>query len=213
MTPAVTSTPHELTVDLKTVKRVLLRPCPDFTDDDFFDFCQRHDKLLRIERNAEGEIIVMVPLGTEGGGIEFDVAGELRDWARRDGRGRGFGPNAGITLPDGSTFSPDVFWVPSQLWRAVPRSQRRKFAPLVPSFVIEIRSASDRVKDLHDKMLAYLRNGVELGWFIDPICRKVRIYRQGEPFIELDNPASVEGAGPVAGFVLDLKEIYDELDR
>ena len=211
MTLAVTTTPHELTVDLNTIRHVALRPGPEFTDEDFFHFCQEHE-LLRIERSADGEIFVMAPVGTEGGGIEYDVAGEFRNWTRRDRRGRGFGPNAGITLPDGSAFSPDVFWVPAEVWKAVPGSQRRKFAQLIPPFVIEIRSPTDRIKDLHEKMLIYVRNGVELGWLIDPISRTVRIYRQNEPFVELDNPSRVEGEGPVSGFVLDLKQIYDELD-
>jgi Uma2 family endonuclease len=202
-------------IDLDIFERVVLRPPPDFSDDDFFDFCQRPEhELLRIERNAEGDIIVMAPVGTEGGFTESQVAVELSIWAKRDGRGLAFGSNTGIKLPDGSTFSPDAFWITNETWKAIPRAIRKKFASCVPPFVIEVRSPSDRKKDLHEKMLAYLRNGVELGWLIDPLSRTptVRIYRQSEPFVELENPARLEGEGPVAGFVLDLKEIYDVLD-
>jgi Uma2 family endonuclease len=212
MATATSATPVPLTIDLDTIERVVLRPGPHFSDDDFFDFCQRQNRLLRIERNAEGEIIVMTPVGTEGSFAESKVFMQLSNWAERDGRGLAFGSNTGMKLPDGSTVSPDALWITNETWRAIPRTIRKKFAPLVPSFVIEIRSPSDRVKDLHEKMLAYLHNGVELGWFIDPISRKVRVYKQDAPFIELDNPARVEGEGPVAGFVLELKQIYDELE-
>lgn len=212
---ATTASPARplIPVDIDTFERVVLRPPPDFSDDDFFDFCQRKEyELLRIERNAEGEIILMAPVGFEGGLNEMEVAAQLHEWAKRDGRGIALGSNLGIKLPDGSTLSPDACWGSNELWRAIPRAKRDKFALLVPPFVIEIRSPSDRKKDLHEKMLVYLRNGVELGWLIDPLSRTVRIYRQGEEFIELEDPPRVEGEGPVAGFVLDLKQIYDQLD-
>jgi Uma2 family endonuclease len=209
---ATATEPLAFKVDLETMDRVILRPGREFTDDDFFDFCQRQHKLLRIERNAEGEIIIMPPVGYEGGSIETEVLGELWDWAKHDGRGIALGPNTGTKLPDGSTLAPDAFWITKETWKAIPRKLRKKFAPCVPPFVIEVRSPSDRKKDLHEKMLVYMRNGVELGWLIDPISRTVRIYKQGEPFVELENPARVAGEGPVAGFVLDLKQIYEELD-
>jgi Uma2 family endonuclease len=213
MATATSVTPVPLTIDLDTIERVVLRPGPDFSDDDFFNFCQLQNKLLRIERSAEGEIIIMSPVGGEGSYAESKVNSQLDAWADGDGRGIVFSPNVGLQLPDGSTLSPDACWVPLELWEAVPRRQRRRFVPVVPPFVIEIRSPTDRIKDLHEKMLTYLRNGVELGWLIDPIARKVRIYRQGEPFVELENPSRVEGEGPVAGFVLDLRKMYELLDK
>ena len=92
----------------------------------------------------------------------------------------------------------------------VPRELRSKFSPVIPAFVIEVRSRTDRKKHLHEKMRTYMRNGVELGWLIDPLSRTVHIYRQNQPEpTELADPERVEGEGPVAGFVLDLKRIYD----
>jgi Uma2 family endonuclease len=202
-----------IVIDMDTFERMVLRPPANFSDDDFFDYCQRPElELFRIEREANGDIVIMAPVGTEGGFNESEVFGQLYEWAKRDGRGIPWGPNTGIKLPDGSTRSPDAFWLPKEMWRAIPRSKQKKFAPVVPPFVIEIRSPSDRKKDLHEKMLTYLRNGVQLGWLIDPISRTVRIYKQGEEFIELKDPERVEGEGPVAGFVLDLKRIYNQLE-
>ncbi len=199
-----------LALDIATLERVVLRPVPEFTDDDFFDFCQEH-QLLRIERDAEGEVIVMAPAGSENGLVQFEIAAELRTWSGRSGPGIVLA-EAGITLPDTSVFSPDACWIPVERWNAVPRARRKKFAPLVPAFVVEVRSPSDRKKDLHLKMLAYLRNGVDLGWLIDPDSRTVAIYRSAVDVpAELKNPESVAGEGPIAGFVLNLKAIYDQL--
>jgi Uma2 family endonuclease len=200
-----------LALDIATLEQVVLRPGPEFTEDDFFEFCQEHS-LLQIERNAEGEVIIMAPAGFESGFIELEVAAQLREWAKKDRRGIVAGATAGITLPDTSVFSPDACWIPMDRWEAIPRKQRQPFPPLVPAFVIEIRSPSDRKKDLGEKMQTYLRNKVDLAWLIDPQSRTVRIYSADRKTpTELNEPERVFGEGPVAGFVLELKQIYDQL--
>ncbi|HTU43801.1 MAG TPA: Uma2 family endonuclease [Bryobacteraceae bacterium] len=209
-----TATPAlPLVLDLDTAERVVVRLERDLTDDEFFEFCQQPQfELFRIERNADGDIIIMPPVGGEGTYFEHEVGWQLGAWAKNDGRGVVLSANVGLKLPDGSTLSPDACWIPNEVWRSTPRKQRKKFPPIVPPFVIEVRSRTDRKKDLHEKMLAYIRNGVELGWLIDPLTRTVRIYKQGEDFIELNDPPSIEGEGPMTGFVLDVKQIYDQLD-
>ncbi len=199
-----------LALDVATLERVVLRPDPQLSDDEFFDFCQEH-ALLRIERNAEGEIIIMAPAGFDSGLLRLEICAELRNWAKKDRRGIVVGLEAGITLPDNSVFSPDACWIPRERWKALPPKDREHFAHLVPAFVIEVRSRTDRRKDLHEKMLAYLRNGVELGWLIDPKRQTVSIYKPGCEAVELKDPERVSGEGPVAGFVLDLKPIYEQL--
>jgi Uma2 family endonuclease len=201
-----------LALDLATLDRVVVRPGPEFTEDDFFEFCQEQHSLLRIERNSEGEIIIMAPAGMESGFIELEVAAQLREWAQKDRQGIVLGATAGLTLPDKSVLSPDASWIPMGRLKTLSRKQRQKFPPLVPAFVIEIRSPSDRKKDLQEKMQTYLRNKVELGWLIDPQSRTVSIYSSDrERPNELIDPERVFGEGPVAGFVLQLKQIYDQL--
>jgi Uma2 family endonuclease len=200
-----------LALDLATLDRVVVRPGPEFTEDDFFEFCQEHS-LLQVERNSQGEIIVMAPSGLESDFIGVEVIAQLREWAKKDGQGVVAGPTAGLTLPDKSVLSPDACWIPRRRLEALSRKQRQKFPPLVPAFVIEIRSPSDRKKDLQEKMQTYLRNTVELGWLIDPQSRTVTIYSSDrETPNELIDPERVFGEGPVAGFVLQLKQIYDQL--
>jgi Uma2 family endonuclease len=201
-----------LALDLATLDRVVVRPGPEFTEDDFFEFCQEQHSLLRIERNSEGEIIIIAPAGMESGFIELEVAAQLREWAQKDRQGIVLGPTAGLTLPDKSVLSPDASWIPMERLRALSRKQRQKFPPLVPAFVIEICSPSDRKKDLQEKVQTYLRNKVELGWLIDPQSRTVSIYSsERETPNELIDPERVFGEGPVSGFVLQLKQIYDQL--
>lgn len=177
-------------------------------DDEFFDFCQRNPN-VRIEMTKEGDIIIMPPTGAETGGRNFNLAGEFYIWAKRDGTGKGFDSSTGFKLPNGAKRSPDLSWVKWEKWNAVPKEKRKKFAPLVPDFVVEIRSESDSLKKLQQKMREYVENGVQLGWLIDPQTRRVYIYRPKTETKVLENPKEVSGEPLLKGFVLNLQEIWD----
>ncbi|NEO19426.1 MULTISPECIES: Uma2 family endonuclease [unclassified Moorena] len=183
-------------------------PALDMDDDQFFEFCQIN-RDLRIERTSEGEIIVMPPTGSGTGGRNFSLNGQLWSWVEQDGTGKGFDSSAGFKLPNGAERSPDASWVTLERWEALTPQQQEKFAPLCPDFVIELRSPSDRLKDLKDKMQEYMDNGARLGWLIDPNNRRVYIYRPGGEVEQLDNPATVKGDESVLpGFVLKLGKIW-----
>ena len=144
-----------------------LRTERPMTDDELFEFCARNES-LRVERDANGDLLLMSPSGLEGGGAELEVGTDLTIWAREDGRGKSFGSNAGFTLPDGSMRSPDAAWMSWQRWNALAAVERKRFGHVVPEFVVEIRSETDGLSGLQDKMRMWLGNGVELGWLIDP---------------------------------------------
>ena len=186
---------------------VRMHPVIDLTDDKFFDFCQIN-RDLRIERTATGELLIMPPTGSETGGSNFELAVQLGTWIKRDGTGKGFDSSTGFTLPNGATVSPDISWVKLERWNALSASQRIKLAPIVPDFVVELRSESDTLKDLSDKMQQYMNNGVKLGWLIDRKRRRVYIYRPGVPVQQLDNPETVSGDPELPGFVLKLGQIW-----
>ena len=131
----------------ETELSVRLRFERPMTDDELMRFCAENE-LLRVERDANGELIVTSPTGTEGGNAELDVATELNLWARKDGRGKALGPNSGVTLPDGSVRAADAAWVSSERWNALTPDQQKRFAPICPQFVIEIRSESDSLPQL-----------------------------------------------------------------
>ena len=200
-----------LALDVATLERVVLRSEAGFSDVEFLEFCGEHPD-LHVERTAEGDLIVMAPSGFESGFIGSRIFVQLNAWAEKDGRGIALAAETGIRFPDTSLYSPDAAWIPFKRVRVSSRRTRRQFLRGVPAFVIEVRSPSDRKKDLHEKMLTYLRNGVELGWLIDPDSRTADIYKLGqERAVELLSPDTISGDGPVAGFILDLKQIYKQL--
>lgn len=176
------------------------------TDDEFFEFCQLN-RDLRIEMTSEGEMIIMMPVGSEGGKRNFNLAVEFGLWAKTDGTGVGFDSSTGFILPNGAKRSPDLSWIRRDRWEAVPKKQRKKFAPICPDFVVELRSETDRLATLKDKMEEYLANGASLGWLIDPLEKKVYVYRPETAVEVLDNPAALAGEPLLKGLRLDLSEV------
>lgn len=183
---------------------------PPMTDEEFAAFCAEHPD-LNFETNAAGELIVMPPTFTETGFRNSEIGFQLGAWARRDGRGRAGESSTGYVLPNGARRSPDASWVSKQRIRQLDEYSRKRFYRLGPDFVIELRSDSDRLPVLRDKMREWIDNGAQLGWLIDPERRAVEIFRADrEPEVREDI-TSVEGEGPVAGFVLDLVPVWDPL--
>jgi Uma2 family endonuclease len=175
------------------------------TDDELMRFCAEND-LLRAERNANGELSVMSPTGTDGGNVELDIATELNNWAREDGRGRALGPNSGVKLPDTAVRAANAGWVS---WGRYNQSSGAKgYRQFVPEFVIEVRSDSDRLADVRAKIEEWMANGVELAWLVDPQRKAVVIYRPGREVEVLEGGSVVKGEGPVAGFVLELGKVW-----
>ncbi len=184
-----------------------LRTERPMNDEEFMRFSGVNEP-LRMEQESNGEILVMSPTGMEGAGSNADLTGELVLWARQDGRGKVFDSNAGCRLPDGSVRAADAAWVSWPRWNALSRDEQRRFSPLCPEFLIELRSPSDRLADLQAKMRMWLANGAELAWLIDPERRIVEIYRPGrEPEI-VEGMSAVEGEGPVSGFTIELARIW-----
>jgi Uma2 family endonuclease len=178
------------------------------SDDEYFDFCMANPD-LRIERTAQGEILIVPPAGGESSYRSGDAFRRLGNWAERHGRGRAFDSSAEFILPTGAALSPDAAWVSDRRLSGLSKAQRRKFLPVCPEFVIEVMSPSDRLKAAKEKMRDWIRAGVELGWLIDGDERTVYIYRASEGDAEIRTGIlKLAGEGPVAGFELDLTEIW-----
>lgn len=166
---------------------------------------------LRLERTAQGELIMNPPTGWETGKRNSNISGELYLWWRNAGKpGEVFDSSTGFTLPNGANRSPDASWVSQSRWDALTAEQKRTFAEICPDFVVELRSVSDSFKELQAKMQDYLENGAQLGWLIDPKKRRVEIYRPGLDVEVLDSPARLSGEPILSGFTLDLQEIWGE---
>ncbi len=178
------------------------------SEDEFFRFCQMNDT-LSFERDSEGNIILMSPAGSFSDSFNFEISLVLGSWLR-DNKipGKAFGPSAGFTLPNGAVRSPDVAWVNRQKWDALSREEKERFAPVCPDFVIEVRSKTDSLIYLQNKMQEYLANGCRLAWLIDRISEKVFVYESGCAIVEYSSlDIRLSGEPVFQGFVLNLAEI------
>jgi Uma2 family endonuclease len=186
---------------------VHLRPETGMTEDEFFRFCQIN-RDLRIERTAQGEVIIMPPTVSDTGDKNSEINFQLRLWAKKDGTGVTFDSSAGFTLPNGAVRSPDASWIRKERFEALSKEERQKFAPLCPDFVVELRSKTDSLKVVREKMREYMENGARLGFLIDPRTRRVHVYRPGRRPEILRDPETVSGEAVLPGFALDLREIW-----
>lgn len=176
-------------------------------DDEFFEFCQRN-KDWQIERDKEGELIIMPPTGWDTGDKNSEINLQLRLWSKKAGRGKCVDSSTGYKLPNSAIVSPEASWISNQRLEKISSEKRRKFLPLAPDFVIELRSESDSLAKLKNKMREYIENGVSLGWLIDAGERKVYVYRPDSETEILENPQKISGEQVLHGFVLDLAEIW-----
>lgn len=177
------------------------------SDHEFFEFCQLN-RDLRIERTSDGDLIIMAPTGGETGRVNFTLIGDFSDWVEADGTGVGFDSSTGFTLPNGARRSPDMAWVKRSRWEALTEQERREFPPLCPDFVVEIRSESDPIGPLKEKMEEYMANGAQLGWLLDPTEKKIYIYRPHTEVLRLDDPDTVSGDPVLPGYVLNLRRLW-----
>jgi len=174
--------------------------------DEFWRFSAENPG-LRMERAANGELIVMTPTFGRSGPRNAEIIRQLGNWAVEDARGTVLESNSGCDLPDGSTLCPDTGWVSFARWTP-PASEDDDAAIPCPEFVIELRSKSDRLNPLREKMQVWLANGCELGWLVDPSRKAVEIYRPGREPEVLEGGSAVEGEGPVGGYVLELGKAW-----
>ncbi|MBU7583875.1 MAG: Uma2 family endonuclease [Nostoc sp. TH1S01] len=187
-------------------------PAVGLTDEQFYQLCIANDE-WRIELTAEGELIIMPPTGGESGIRNSDINTELNLWNRQTKLGKVFDSSTEFRLPNGAYRSPDASWIKQERWDALTPDQRRRFPPICPDFVIELRSQTDSLKKLRDKMLEYRDNGASLGWLIDPFTPLVEIYRPSVAVetlnFAIEQPPQLSGEDVLPGFILDLSLILN----
>lgn len=186
---------------------VHLRPVIEMDDDQFFEFAQLN-RDLRIERNAEGELLIMPPTGWETGGRNAEITMQLRAWAKRNAQGEAVDSSTGYRLPNQATLSPEASWVRQERLDKISPQEKKKFLPLCPDFVIELKSPSDLLDKLQKKMQEWLDNGAQLAWLIDPQTKRVYVYRPNTVVEIVENAKSISGEPLLQGFVLDLTQLW-----
>jgi len=174
------------------------------TDEEFHHFCQENET-LHFERDEKGNIIVMPPTVFNTGRMNNAISAKLYAWNEQNSLGVTVDSSTGFTLPDGSNRSPDAAWVSNQKHDALTDTEKNKFAPVCPEFIVELRSKSDRLSYLQEKMQMWISNGVHLGWLIDPIDQKAYIYRKDGSIETIKNfEIHLNGEDVLNGFELDL---------
>ena len=173
-----------------------------------FEELSREYRDLRLELTSSGELIVMPPTGHKTGRRNADLTFQVESWSRRDGTGISFGANVGFTLPNGAIRSPDASWMTREKGDSLSDFEKERFALVCPDFVAGLRSRTDSLRTLFEKMEEYIANGASLGWLIDPQKRRVYVYRPGEEVVVLENPTVLSGEPLLRGFELQLEEIW-----
>lgn len=181
---------------------------PDkMTAEEFWEFCQENPQ-VRAELTKDGDMIIMPPTGFETSDRNLEILLQLGSWAKKDKTGKATESNGGFILPNGATYAPDAAWTKNERLEKFSAEQKKKFLPLCPDFVIELRSSSDNLKEMKAKMAEYIENGAWLGWLINPQEKEVYIYRASGEIEILQNPQAVSGEDVLVDFELYLTEIW-----
>jgi len=175
------------------------------SDEELFNFCAQN-KNLKIERDHNKQIFIMAPTGFYTGKFNTNIITELSNWNRKSKTGEVFDSSTGFLLPDEAIFSPDASWVSNEKISLLTEEEKNRFAPLCPNFIIELKSQSDRINLLKNKMLKWIENGARLAWLIDPSNKQVFIYRE-DGSVEIINGFhnKLSGETILPGFELDLQ--------
>ena len=176
------------------------------TERQFENLCKNH-RDVKFELNKKGDLLITPPTSPEAGWKNSDLTTDVNNWSRKDKTGIVFDSSTMFTLPNGAKRSPDVSWMTKKKYDGLSDDEKQTFSKIVPDFVIELRSPTDNLKPIQNKMAEYVENGVKLGWLIDPNEKKVYVYRANGEIEILDNPETVSGEDILKGFELNVREI------
>ena len=186
---------------------IALRPLKRVTDEELLRFSVEN-KPYKIERNSQGEIKIITPVGGIGSTHEAYVASSFYQWNEAMQTGVAFISNAGFKLPDHSCFSPDAAWISLARWNELTPEEQEGYSPLCPDFLIEVCSRSDPRHLVEIKMQLWMEDGAQFAWLIDPIFATVDIYKRNKPLESLQRPEIVTAGEPVLGFELRTSRLW-----
>lgn len=182
----------------------LLKPI----DNDDFLTLSRANQDVQIEMNKDGDLIIMPGTGGLTGNRNIRILRRLDEWAEADSGGVAFDSDTIFELPNRARRIPDGSWLKNEKWNSLSDKEKEKIVPFAPDFALKLRSPSDSLKDLQEKMREYIENGTSLGWLIDPPSKRVFVYRPATEVLILENPSEITGEPVLHGFTLNLEEIW-----
>ena len=180
----------------------------ELSDEQFYQLCQINE-YYKFEQTAKDELIILPPSNLITGNREAELNGNLMIWNLQTKPGKVFSSSTVFTLPNGGKRSPDVAWIANERWDSLTIQEKEIFAKICPDFVIELRSRTDSLSQLQEKMQEYLNSGLRLGWLIDPQNQQVEIYRQNQSVEIVSLPTSLSGENVLLGFILELPVFKD----
>lgn len=182
----------------------------NMTDEELVEF-SRINAGYKIERSVSGNI-TMAPTYSDTGFFNLKIAGKFLIWNEETNLGLLFDSSAGFRLNNGALKSPDLSWVSKERWQALPKEKRQGYADICPDFVLELKSNSDNLAALKEKMLEYIENGAQLAWLIDRDEQKAYIYRaDGSISIAHSFDKKLSGEMVLPDFELDLGILKEEI--
>jgi Uma2 family endonuclease len=203
---ATETTTGTLNVKFRINGSPLQLPDNGMTREEFYQFCLTNNE-LRIERTADGQIIIMPPTGSETGIRNSEIHTDIAIWNRLHKLGFTFDSSTGFTMEDGAERSADTAWILKERWEALPLSERKRFARITPDFVLELRSEDQSMPKLREKMEEFMENGCRLAWLIDPQNRRTLVYTVNGEIQTVSFDEVLTGADVMPGLELKLADI------
>lgn len=197
-----------LTITLPNVRPMAITYDEHLNNEEFWKLCASNPD-LHIEREADGKIKVMSPVGFKTGERENLINAYLTIWAIEERLGTTASPSTGFVLPTGEVRSADASWISDERLGSVEDEEPDRFPELVPDFTVEIRSKSDNLKPSQLKMQdIWIANGVRLGWLIGVKNSRVFICREdGSIEVAPGLNSNLTGEDVLPGFSFDLNRV------
>ena len=180
-----------------------------FSDQELVEFCAENPD-TSIERDEHGRISIdMSPSYILTSSNNSELTTEIGLWNRKTKAGKVIDSNGGFFLRDRSMRAPDVAWIWRERWDALSEGEKKSIPYLVPDFVIELLSETDRLKKTQKKMEKWIKNGVRLAWLVNTRRQQTEICRPGQPAEIQPFSATLSGETVLEGFETVLADILE----
>jgi len=154
----------------------------------------------------------MSPVSLDTGNYESEIGIDLGLWNRKTKLGKTYSSSTMFILPEGEKRMPDAAWITKKKIKNLSNRQRKKIAKIVPDFIVEVRSPTDKVDNLKTKIKdIWVKNGVQLAWLIDPIDEVHWIFRINGSQEKVEGmDAILTGESVLPDFKFDLSVLVEE---
>ena len=180
-----------------------------FNDEELVAFSIANPELV-VERDENGQLFInMTPTFAISSSNNSELITELGIWNRKYKAGKVLESNGGFFLADSSMRVPDVAWIQIDRWNALSMAEKRSFPRLAPDFIIELKSDTDSLADLQNKMSKWIDNGVRLAWLICVDKQLTYIYKPNHQISTVHFNEMLSGEMVLEQFAVRLQDILE----